>query len=56
MEQLLTQLDLDLLVRLWPSFGKAEPVEDTREPFAPAWWTSEEDAAAQFLASQGVRL
>lgn len=56
MEQQLAQLDIDLLVRLWPSFGRAGPVEDTREPFAPAWWTSEEDAAAQFLASQGVAL
>ena len=56
MEQQLEQLEQDLQVRLWPGAGGTEPLPDTRDPYAPSWWTSEEDASAQFLAAMGVSL
>lgn len=54
MEDAVRQFDAELLVSSWrvfPSQGEAEP--DDRDPNAPYWWTSDQDASSSFLAAVG---
>lgn len=48
--------DNSLSVVRWKAVRDAPDVEDTRDPLAPDWWTSDEDASQTFLDAQGVSL
>jgi hypothetical protein len=54
MEDAVRQFDAELLVSSWRVFpGQDEPDTGDRDPNAPYWWTSDEDASASFLAAVG---
>jgi hypothetical protein len=51
------QLDSALMVHAWRvTSGELPDNQPQRDPDAPYWWTSDEDASASFLRAQGLVL
>lgn len=50
------EFDNSLSVSVWRVSREQEQKADTRDPSAPAWWVSDEEASDSFLASMGVVL
>jgi hypothetical protein len=55
-EEARASFDNSLSVSLWKVSPDAPDRTDDRDPLAPAWWTSDEDASQSFLREQGIIL
>lgn len=53
-EQIRNEFDQAMVVSAWESPGGGFALDSHRDPNAPSWWVSDEEASAPWLAMAGL--